>query len=739
MEVLNFMNANKNWREILAGEPYNITIKDYNGYTLLKYNQLSSDFSLPIVRESRGAIFYQRDDGSYECVCRAFDKFMNYNQDGADKIDWASAVVEEKIDGCFSGYDCVMLADGTARKIKTIVNNKENVYVLSYNFDTKTIEPKKVIGWNKSVTKRPSSDWLTIHLKRIKTKLKGKFSQHCVITPTRNHQFFVKRNGVIQEILAENLNVGDILLTPIVGLTEIEKQVILGTLLGDGSCTYYQEQDKTRDKGIRFCHSRKQEEYVKFKASLLQRLGGQVKNIVASNSYGKEKTQYQSLVNSGISLCYNVAYKNYHKQVSYEWLQQLGWLGFAIWYMDDGSLQTGCKNNSIHLHTEGYTKDEVELICKFYTDKGYKSYVQHYKEYYIINFSTEASELIWKEIRKFIPECMQYKLPERHRGFFEEIIDTEVPKMILSEGYIEKIDNGLTMHNPYKEDSIYSYDIEVEDNHNYFCQGALVHNSLIKMWHHNNQWRIATNGTIDAFTAEATDTKSYGDLVVEALGGLDKVPDFCSILDKNYTYMFELVSPETQLIVSYPETKLYFLGRRNIVSMREDKEKPNYPGIRAPKQYPLSSIDECLAYVKTMTKDEEGFVVRDKYFRRIKIKSPEYLIAFGANNNNRITEKRIIRMLKNNTIDDFLAYCPQHKAKVDDVLSRIFAICAQLEDDWATNQPVSSRKEFALRIKNLKTKGFLFCKYDDPSLKAIDYILSLFTKTILRFLEEFKV
>ena len=104
MEVLNFMNANKNWREILAGEPYNITIKDYNGYTLLKYNQLSSDFSLPIVRESRGAIFYQRADGSYECVCRAFDKFMNYNQEGADEIDWTSAVVEEKIDGSLTKF-----------------------------------------------------------------------------------------------------------------------------------------------------------------------------------------------------------------------------------------------------------------------------------------------------------------------------------------------------------------------------------------------------------------------------------------------------------------------------------------------------------------------------------------------------------------------------------------------------------------------------------------------------------
>ena len=729
----------------LKENPYNLIIKEEDGLVLFKYNQLSSDFSLPIVRECRGIIFYKREDGLYDCVCRAFDKFMNYGQDGADEIDWNSAVVEEKVDGCFSGEDRVMLADGTSKKIKTIVNNKEDISVLSYNFNTKTIEPKKVIGWSRSIAKRPLSDWLTIHLKHIKTKLYGKISQHCIITPTKNHQFFVKRNDTTQEILAENLKVGDILFTPIVGLTTIEEQVILGTLLGDGSCTYYQEQDKNRDKGIRFCHSKKQEEYVKFKASLLQRLGGQVKNIVSLNSYGTEKTRYQSLVNSGISLCYNIAYKNYHKEISYEWLQRLGWLGFAIWYMDDGSLQTGCKNNSIHLHTEGFTKDEVELICKFYSDRGYKSYVQHYKKYYIINFSTEASELIWREIRKFIPECMQYKLPERHRGFFEKIIDTETPKIILSEGYIEKINDGLISHNYSDEDYVYSYDIEVEDNHNYFCQGVLVHNSLIKLFYHNDKWRIATNGTIDAFKAEATAKKTYGDLFIEALNGRKYAKKLYEILDKDYTYMFELVSPETQLVVNYPKTKLYYLGRRNIFTMIEDKVNlpyAEYFGILMPKQYSLSSIDECLAYVKTMTKNEEGFVVRDKYFRRIKIKSPEYLLAFGMNNNNKITNKRIINMMKNNTIDDFIAYCPQHKDKVDDMFSRIFTLCALLDYDWDISQIeclTSSRKEFALYAKNFQTMDFLMRKYENSSLKAIDYILSRPTKTILLLLEEFNV
>ena len=77
MQVLDLMNTHDNWEEILTQSPYNISIRRDGDYILLKYNQLSSDFSLPIVRECRGSIFYKNEDGKYECVCRAFDKFGN--------------------------------------------------------------------------------------------------------------------------------------------------------------------------------------------------------------------------------------------------------------------------------------------------------------------------------------------------------------------------------------------------------------------------------------------------------------------------------------------------------------------------------------------------------------------------------------------------------------------------------------------------------------------------------------
>ena len=62
MEVLDFMNTHDNWETILTQPPYCITVKRDGDYILLKYNQYGSDFSLQIVRECRGSIFYKNEN-----------------------------------------------------------------------------------------------------------------------------------------------------------------------------------------------------------------------------------------------------------------------------------------------------------------------------------------------------------------------------------------------------------------------------------------------------------------------------------------------------------------------------------------------------------------------------------------------------------------------------------------------------------------------------------------------------
>lgn len=270
-----------------------------------------------------------------------------------------------------------------------------------------------------------------------------------------------------------------------------------------------------------------------------------------------------------------------------------------------------------------------------------------------------------------------------------------------------------------------------------------IDGSLIKIWHHNDEWNISTNGTIDAFEAKIGDTElTFGDLVNEAVGCSD-MPYFLEGLDENETYMFELVSPMSKVTIYYPETKLYYLGQRNMSTMVESKKYTEHMaeyGILGPKIYPLNTLNACLEYVQTMTKDEEGFVIKDGTFNRMKLKSPEYLLAFHMHNNGVITVKRVIEMFKHDMLDDFMAYCPEYREFAKDVIEDITCTCIYLEIDWLFASVFANlnRKEFANNIKGRRNEEFLWIKYDNPKTTAQEYLMGKPTSKIKEMIKQYK-
>ena len=279
-----------------------------------------------------------------------------------------------------------------------------------------------------------------------------------------------------------------------------------------------------------------------------------------------------------------------------------------------------------------------------------------------------------------------------------------------------------------------------------------VDGSLIKVFYHNNTWHVATNGTINAYNCivykeDKETNKTYGSIFNFALRG--HLNQFFESLDKDYTYMFELVSPYTKLVVVYPDTALYYLSRRNIHTMEEDNARPeafeNF-GILFPKTYSLKTFEDCLAYVKTMNKNEEGFVVKDAAFHRIKIKSPEYLLAFRAKNNGVLSTKRIVKMIREESIDDLLAYCPEYKVRVDAVINKYKILIHSFEEEYQrfiimhpNKWDTLDRKDFAALVSNSWAKDFLFKKRSNPELRAEDYIGGLSIARLISLLDEIKI
>ena len=62
---------------------------------------------------------------------------------------------------------------------------------------------------------------------------------------------------------------------------------------------------------------------------------------------------------------------------------------------------------------------------------------------------------------------------------------------------------------------------------------------------------------------------------------------------------------------------------------------------------------------------EEGFVVVDKYFNRIKIKSPKYFMYHRMWNNGAISPKRVIGIIKEGNMNDAMEHFP---VLIEDIL-----------------------------------------------------------------------
>lgn len=274
-----------------------------------------------------------------------------------------------------------------------------------------------------------------------------------------------------------------------------------------------------------------------------------------------------------------------------------------------------------------------------------------------------------------------------------------------------------------------------------------IDGSLIKFWCDTyGLWHMSTNGSIDAFKAEISDNPyglTFGNIVERALGC--NWLSFCRELNPEYTYMFEVISPDTRVTVPYEYDGLYYLGQRHRGTMIEEY---NYDpvwrnfGIYEPKVYHLSSLDDCISLVDEFTKDEEGVVVSDDNFNRIKVKSPEYLIAAHAANNGKLGLRTAIRLIREDKVDDFLAYAPMHRVKMEIIIAAYEDIRDHFYDEFSKVRHIvwMPKKEFVYgaQLAKLTKDGFNFAMwaYDHRENNINDYMNLLTERSLIQRIKE---
>lgn len=247
---------------------------------------------------------------------------------------------------------------------------------------------------------------------------------------------------------------------------------------------------------------------------------------------------------------------------------------------------------------------------------------------------------------------------------------------------------------------------------------------------------ISTNGMIDAFKCSVSDSvgcpyASFGELFMEGMKfyGLT-MEDFPRLFAPGFTYMFELTSPWNQVVVQWKETKAWLIGMRNNKTLEEMRFSDSVLAetFDTPRIYPIRSIDECVDAAKVLPEDEEGYVVCDSGFRRIKVKSPRYVQLHYMAGNQTWSAGRVLEILRANEVSEYVAYFPKFKAAFDVVKAKYDAYVGELDevkeaiDDLMVVEWNITKKNFAKWVFTINTirpySGFAFAYFDSVYAKT---------------------
>lgn len=205
-----------------------------------------------------------------------------------------------------------------------------------------------------------------------------------------------------------------------------------------------------------------------------------------------------------------------------------------------------------------------------------------------------------------------------------------------------------------------------------------IDGSIMKLWCYDGIWHVSTNGSIDAKDAPVPDIRAndFDELFWEGVsknmrhypGGVAR---WLRDLNQERTYIFEMVSPYTRVVIPYDTTNVFFLGaRHNELNIQYGCDEDtayamNTQMFPRPRIYTVNSLEDIINAANELPWDEEGYVCYDKDFNRCKIKSPKYVLAHFARNNNVITRWHLIDVILRGEMDEFIIYASDYKEQME--------------------------------------------------------------------------
>jgi uracil-DNA glycosylase family 4 len=359
------------------------------------------------------------------------------------------------VNKCLRYNAMVQLGDGSWERIGRLVRSRYDGTVMSVDADGR-LARRRVTGWYAS----PLAGRRVFRLTYRSAKQAG--AGQVSIQLTGDHEVLTDRGF----IAVEQLPTGAKIATG-QGLSRVARDVVCGTLLGDGHLTAAQST-------LSFSHSTRQEAYARFKAELLAELAPRQSRLevaaVAGGPTAYPVVHVRTLAHRSLRLLRTSFYAP-KKRVPQWMAERLSPLMVAIWFMDDGHLRVRPgKRPLAEIATYGFSEGDHDVLVAGLARLGLQARIRGTRKKLVfgVHETVSLSELI----APYVPPSMRYKLhPEvAARVPFDPMRMVPGGAEVL---YDEAVVRDIT--DRYRSDVTF-FCIDVEETHNFVTTGGVVHN-----------------------------------------------------------------------------------------------------------------------------------------------------------------------------------------------------------------------------------------------------------------------
>jgi len=210
----------------------------------------------------------------------------------------------------------------------------------------------------------------------------------------------------------------------------------------------------------------------------------------------------------------------------------------------------------------------------------------------------------------------------------------------------------------------------------------------------------------------------------------------------HFCFMFEMMGPLNRIVVRHATSKIVLIGARNLVSGKEisaEAGAKHLPGkVEVVKSFNLSSMEEIAATFDHMDPiSQEGYVVVDGNFNRIKVKCPAYVALHHAKGNE-VTHKDLLKIAVAGETDEWVSYFEEYQDDLLRLRLKLERFIVEVCEDYLriTREigPEGTRKDFALLATKTKCPGALFSYYSGKCNSMCSYIRQIHIDKLLQLL-----